>query len=75
MGATLIHQGQRTKVVTEAGPTVQMTYQVTNVTRPLNSASKICDQGSTVVNTWTWAVTPFSREYGVYMLHTWVPSP
>ena len=61
-----------------------MTYQVTNVTKPLNSVSKICDQenivvfsknGGCIVNTWSGQETPFSRENGVYMLHTWAPSP
>ena len=49
-GAKLVNQGQRRiKAVTEEGVDVQMTYQVANVTKPLNSVSKICDQGNIVV--------------------------
>ena len=48
-GATLVNQGQRCiKAMTDDGVAVQMTYQVTDVTKPLNSVSKICDQGNSV---------------------------
>ena len=86
-GARLVNQGQRRiKAVTEEGVAVQMTYQVTNVTKPLNSVSKICDQGNIVVfsksggcivNTWSGQETPFlSRKRCVHAAHmgsfTWI---
>ena len=49
-GAKLVNHGQRRiKEVTEDGVAVQMAFQVTNVTKPLNSVSKICDQRNIVV--------------------------
>ena len=56
-------------------------YQITDVTRPLNSISRVCDQGNNVLFTKTggWIInhetgryTWFPREHGVYVLHSWV---
>ena len=50
-------------------------------TRPLNSISRVCDQGNNVLFTKTggWIInhetvryTWFPREHGVYVLHSWV---
>ena len=58
-----------------------MTYQVAEVTKPLNSVSKMCDAGNvvtftahggTIKNLWTGTTTRFGRESGVYVLNTWV---
>ena len=48
-GAKLVNQGQRRiKAVTEEGVAVQRTYQVSDVTKPLNAVSKIFDQENVV---------------------------
>ena len=56
-------------------------YQITDVTRPLNSVSRVCDQGNNVLFTKTggWIInhetgryTWFPREHGVYVLHSWI---
>ena len=55
-------------------------YQIADVTRPLNSVSRACDQGNNVLFTQTggWIInhetgryTWFSQEHGVYVLHSW----
>ena len=76
------NKGQRcVQAWTDEGSPVVMTYQVAEVTKPLNSVSKICDagnvvtftaQGGTIRNLWTGAVTSFGRDAGVYVLNTWV---
>ena len=35
--------------VTESGDANNATYQIAAVTKPLNSTSKICDRGNTVI--------------------------
>ena len=56
-------------------------YQVTDVTRPLDSVSRVCDQGNHVLFTQTggWIMNHetgryawFPREHGVYVLHSWI---
>ena len=56
-------------------------YQITDVTRPLNSVSRIRDQGNNVLFTQTggWIIkhetgryTWFPREHGVYVLRSWI---
>ena len=56
-------------------------YWITDVTRPLNLISRVCDQGNNVLFTQTggWIInhetgryTYFPREHGVYMLHSWI---
>ena len=58
-----------------------MTCQVADVTRPLNSVSKMCDaenfvtftaEGGTIKNLWRGASMHFGRESGVYVVKTWV---
>ena len=83
-GATLVSQRLRCiKAVAEDGIGVQMTYQVTGVAKPLPFLSIICCEGSAVVSSSDyWYIVKncrgrhlcFSRETGVYMLHTRVPS-
>ena len=84
-GTRLPNQGQRRiQGVTDQGLPVNLTYQVTGVTKPLNSVSRICDQGNIVTfgpdggvieNVWTGRQTHFNRENGVYVLNTWLQIP
>ena len=64
---------------TDEGSTVGMTYQVAEVTNPLNSGLKLCDaenvvtftaEGGTMKNLWTGASMHFGGESGVYVLNT-----
>ena len=81
-GERLRNKGQRhIQVWTDEGCTVGMTYQVADVTKPLNPVSKMCDAGNvdtftaagcTVKNLWTGAPIHFRRESGVYVLNTLV---
>ena len=80
-GERLKNKGQRqVQAWTEEGCPVGMTYQVAEVTKPLNSVSKMCDAGNVVTftahggtmkNLWTGTTTRFGRESGVYVLNTW----
>ena len=47
--------------------------QITDATRPLNSISRVCDQGNNVLFTQTggWIIN-HETEHGVYVLHSWV---
>ena len=58
-----------------------MTYQVADVTKPLNAVSHMCGaenvvtftaEGSTIKNLRMGASMHFGRESGVYVLNTWV---
>ena len=66
---------------TDEGCPDGMTYQVADVTKPLNLVSKMCDAGNVVALTveggstkilWTGASIHFERDSGVYVLNTWV---
>ena len=55
-------------------------YQVTDVSQPLNSVSRVCDQRNNVLFTQTGGgimhhetgrYAWFPREHGVYVLHPW----
>ena len=62
----------------ETGDQYRVGYQITDVTRPLNSVSGVCDQGNNVLFTQTggWIINHatgrFPREHGVYVLHSWI---
>ena len=58
-----------------------MTDQMVDVTRPLNSISRICDkqnfvvlhrEGGWVENEWTGQRTHFNREGGSYTMSAWI---
>ena len=80
-GERLKNEGQRhMQAWTDEGRTVGMTYQVAEVTNPLNSGTKMCDaenvvaftaEGSTMKNLWTGASMHFGGESGVYVLNNW----
>ena len=81
-GGVIKNKGE--KIVTmysEDGDQFRARYQITDVTRPLNSISRVCDQGNNVLFTKTggWIInhesgryTWFPREHGVYVLHSLV---
>ena len=81
-GGVIKNKGE--KIVTmysERGDQFRARYQITDVTRPLNSISRVCDQGNHVLFTQTggWIInhetgryTWFPREHGVYVLHSWI---
>ena len=65
----------------EDGDQFRARHQIADVTRPLNSISRVCDQGNILLFTKTggWIInhetgryTWFLREHGVYVLHSWV---
>ena len=82
-GTKISNQGQKSfTTITEDGRAVGVTYQIADISRPLNSVGRICDKGNAVVftkeggyvmNLWSGERTRFSREEGVYILKTWVP--
>ena len=68
-------------VVTDDGDEKQVTFQIAEVSRPLTSVARICDQGNRVVfgaqggyirNLKTGKVTQFQRDSGVYTLNLWM---
>ena len=72
---------QTVTMYSENGDQYRARYQITDVTRPLNSVSRVCDQGNNVLFTQTggWIInrvvgryTWFPREHGVYVLHSWI---
>jgi hypothetical protein len=81
-GNKIANRGEKViEAVTEDGLRYHATYQIAAVTRPLNSISKICDQGNMVIfnrkggyvlNEVTGEQTHFSREQGVYVMHSWI---
>ena len=67
---------------TEEGQSVGTTYQIADVTKPLNSVGRICDRNKAVVfgasggyilDSATQEKVNFSREQGVYLMRTWIP--
>ena len=81
-GGVIKNKGEKTVTMySEDGDQFRARYQITDVTRPLNSISRVCDQGNNVLFTKTggWIInhesgryTWFPREHGVYVLHSWV---
>ena len=82
-GERMANQGeQKLPVVTENGEERSVTFQVTDVARPLCSVARICSQGNRVIfgarggviqNLETGSETPFLLEDGVYTMSLWVP--
>ena len=76
------NKGEKTVTMySETGDQYCARYQITDVTRPLNSISRVCDQGNNVLfkQTGGWIInhetrryTWFPREHGVYVLHSWI---
>ena len=71
---------QSLKVMTEEGATTDMTFQITDVRRPLCSVAKLCDRGNRVVfgrgggvihNLSSGRMTPFRRRGNIYALDFW----
>ena len=81
-GGVIKNKGEKTVTMySEDGDKFRARYQITDVTRPLNSISRVCDQGNNVLFTKTggWIInhesgryTWFPREHGVYVIHSWV---
>ena len=81
-GERLKTKGQsKVQAGTEEGCPVGMTWRGVEVTKPLNSLSKMCDAGNvvtftahdgTIENSWTGTTTTFGCESGVYVLNTWM---
>ena len=81
-GGVIKNKGEKTVTMySEDGDQFRARYQITAVTPPLNSISRVCDQGNNVLFTKTggWIInhetgryTCFPREHGVYVLHSWV---
>ena len=81
-GGVYKNKGEKTVTVySEDGDQYRARYQITDVTRPLNSVSRVCDQGNNVLFTQTggWIInhvsgrkTWFPQEHGVIVLHSWI---
>ena len=81
-GSRIANEGQQElSVCTEDGGTTDMTFQVTEVQRPLCSVAQLCDRGNRVVfgssggvihNLRSGRLTPFRRRGGVYTLDLWI---
>ena len=78
-GETSEKQWSTPSVRSEEGCLVDMTYQVAEFTKPLNSVSTLCDAGNAVTFTaqgciikmlWTGATTQFGCESGMHVLNT-----
>ena len=76
-GETLKNLGEKkVEVITNEGMKANATFQIADVTRPLCSIARVCDQGNTVVFTSTGgfienvhgARTHFERSNNVYTL-------
>ena len=75
-------KGEKTVTMySETGDQYRARYHTTDVTRPLNSVSRVCDPGNTVLftqtvgwisNNETGRYTWFPREHGVSALHSWI---
>ena len=82
-GGVIKNKGEKTVTMySEDGDQFRARYQITDVTRRLNSISRVCDQGNNVlltkigrppwiINHETGRYTWFLREHGVYVLHSW----
>ena len=81
-GGVIKNKGEKTVTMfSETGDQCRARYQITDVTRPLNSVSRVCDQGNNVLfkQTGGWIInhetgrqTWFPREHGEYVLHSWI---
>ena len=80
-GDVMVNEGEQSlKVMTEEGATTDITFQITDVRRPLCSVGKICDRGNRVVlgrgggihNVGTGRLTPFRRRGNIYAVDFWV---
>ena len=77
-GGVIKNKGEKTVTMySEDGDQFRARYQITDVTRPLNSISRVCDQGNNVLFTKTggWIINHetgryswLPREHGVYVL-------
>ena len=81
-GGVIKNEGEKTVTMySETGDQCRARYQITDVTRPHNSVSRVCDQGNNVLFTQTggWINNHetgrcmwFPRQHGVYVLHSWI---
>lgn len=85
-GEEMENEGEKhLKLTTPQGKSKSMVFQVTDVTKPLGSVSRICSSGQQVVfnppghpdgsyirNLQTGDRTPLREENGTYRLHAWV---
>ena len=81
-GGVIKNKGEKTVTMySETGDQYRARYQITDVIRPLNSVSRVCDQGNNVLFTqtggwvvdhWTGRYTWFSWEHWVYVPHSWL---
>ena len=71
-------------VETEEGVPCMVDFQIADVSKPLMSVGKICDQGHEVVfrrdggvirSLYDGTETRFARDKGLYMLNIWSPLP
>ena len=78
-GGAIKNKGEKTVTMySETGDQYRARYQITDVTRPLNSVSRVCDQKNNVLFTQTgWIFnhatgryTWFPREHAVFVLHS-----
>lgn len=84
-GTSIPNRGEKTFVMrTKEGNDAEVTYQIADISRPLNSVGRICDRGNFVVfestggfivNRSSGARTRFEREDALYMLDSWIPRP
>jgi len=82
-GKTIDNLGEKTvEMMTNAGKGVVGTWQMAEVTRPLNSVRKICQKGNRVIfeedggwiqNLYTGDWTEFGTEGDIYTLDLWLP--
>ena len=81
-GGVIKNKGEKTVTMySEDGDQFRARCQITDVTPPLNSISRVCDQGNKVlfmkiggwiINHETGRYTWFPHEHAVYVLHSWV---
>ena len=81
-GGVIKNKGEKTVTMySEDGDQFRARCQITDVIRPINSISRVCDQrnnvlftktGGWIINHETGRYTWFLREHGVFVLHSWV---
>ena len=82
-GGIIKNQGEKTAVLhpEHSQQAFRAKYQITDVTKPLNSVGKVCDQrnqvlftstGGYVIDEETGESTWFPREGNIYVMHSWV---
>ena len=73
-GGVIKNKGEKTVTMySEDSDQFRVRYHITDVIRPLNSISRVCDQGNIVLFTKTGVgSSTVRREHGVYVLHSWV---